>query len=104
MPYPKHLDTDLVLWIDDKLKEGLAFRNEFLNYKRHKIEIIFLKSNKLYEFWLKKYYNMLSFRRVKVITNMKRGEDDYAGIETIRLTRLYLHSDISIMMFVGRAI
>lgn len=103
MPYPKHLDTNLVFWVDDKLKEGMEFRDKLLNEKNHKIEIIFFKSNKLYEFWLRKYYGMLSFRRVKVITNMRRGEDDYAGIETIRLTRLYLHNDASIMMFVRNA-
>lgn len=80
MSYPKYLDTDFVLWIDDKFRESLTFRNEHLIPNKNKIEIIFLKSNKLYEFWLRRHYNMLTFRRIKVITNMRRGEDDYAGI------------------------
>jgi hypothetical protein len=101
IPTALHLHTNLVLWVDDKLAEGRQFKSRYLAENDLGIEIIFLKSNQLYELWLQKYYTLTNDRKVRVISNMARKEEKYAGLQTIILTRKYLRDDASILMYVG---
>lgn len=103
IPMPRRLNSNLIVWVDDKPAEGsIIHQHLLLNYPAITTEIIQLTSNSLMELWVKKFGHIVKERpKVCLITDLKREDKMDGGVDTIKMMRKLMGEDLKIFVYVN---
>jgi hypothetical protein len=92
----------MIMWVDDDTTEGSKIcENLQLNYPGLTTEVIQITSNEHLRVWLSKFGHCAKERRkVTLITDLKRGEELAAGLETIETMQRVMGRGLEVFLYV----